>query len=1117
MFDPVTEELIAESPDLKNLNASELVGLLTSASVEIATARLLAENFETLPDELIAVRSKMSRLADVFEAQVALGVNPERLRSIAFVAGSARQIVDRIDRLILTGEGQSLLSEDCIGPDIASSLLFMASERFSDAAEVGRVIRATGEENALRRLLILTLGRLARGQYEDISSTEIEQVETASETSEALATDLLYREILRSLITFSKFSVGHLEPVALEEVHSTLQRVISLAGPLSESLEGVADTPIVALTTFPGPHHLASLLRIALGAVADNLLVSTPKPNGTDQGAWRDWIIREAKRWPLIWENHKAAIATGFLDVGSSMIMTTPTGTGKSTLSGLKIAATLASGKTVVYLAPTHALVSQVEFDLNERLSELAVAQSLDELTLDETVERLPDIAVMTPEKCFALLTFAPHLFQNVGLLVFDEFHLMSAVIDPTSPTGIRADRRSIDAMLCFLQFGQINESSDYLLLSAMISNGSELKDWLENRTGRPFVAFDHEWKPTRQLRGCVVYSNTDLSNITTQLNDGVTPEMLAIPYGLFSLDSNWLPQPDSSSALKPLSDSPIPLGVGGPNKTGFRWLTSNRNEVAAELAVKLAQHGIKVLVFCESINFTISTANKVNAQFSAIEPTLTADQSVLRETAIEEIGKVESIYDAGSKIAAVHHGELLPYERRLVESLFRSKESGLNVLVATSTLAQGLNLPCDAVILAGTDRLDPETDKRKNMQEHEILNALGRAGRAGHASTGLALVVPGNPVPCDLNTYVPRETVVTSMVLSSKDRCVPLVDPLCTLLDELEVEAFGSPVAEYLARKLTVSLKPNEDGITPFQNLTARSFGYFQKRSVDAVNADAWLNVRRQKLKHLLSDAEPETPATWQQELAAKTGASLRFVHKLEGALPSAPWPSVQAMDWAKWLLDQFDPEDEDFDAFFRPESLEKIFGRAYKNQKDHEAKRTVALAGIRELLSDWFDKKTLSELDATILDFIVKNEINVKKSTNSDGKAKFARRFSNRFASEISFVVSTFAQLVAEIELATAKDLAPMPGFLPQLVRFGFPTPYHLAVSRELSTTARIEVQKQYESISNYIEHDLSDDWDTVRTKVSNAMAISLFTDSSQDNLEVMEELFRQDSDSE
>jgi len=39
--------------------------------------------------------------------------------------------------------------------------------------------------------------------------------------------------------------------------------------------------------------------------------------------------------------NHRQAIATGFLDAGTSGILILPTGTGKTTLSELKIAATL--------------------------------------------------------------------------------------------------------------------------------------------------------------------------------------------------------------------------------------------------------------------------------------------------------------------------------------------------------------------------------------------------------------------------------------------------------------------------------------------------------------------------------------------------------------------------------------------------------------------------------------------------------------------------------------------------------------------------------------------------------------------------------------------------------
>ncbi|WP_264212024.1 hypothetical protein [Leisingera thetidis] len=145
--------------------------------------------------------------------------------------------------------------------------------------------------------------------------------------------------------------------------------------------------------------------------------------------------------------------------------------------------------------------------------------------------------------------------------------------------------------MLCFLQFGQINAEADYLLLSAMISNGTRLKDWLEEHTHGPVVAFDYEWKPTRQLRGCIVYSKTEYDALTAQVNDGDTQAPLAIPYGLFALDSNWLPEPTSSSALKALSDKSMPLAIGKSKKTTRRWLTSNRNKVAAEIAVKLEVH----------------------------------------------------------------------------------------------------------------------------------------------------------------------------------------------------------------------------------------------------------------------------------------------------------------------------------------------------------------------------------------------------------------------------------------------------------------------------------------------------------------------------------------------
>ena len=66
-----------------------------------------------------------------------------------------------------------------------------------------------------------------------------------------------------------------------------------------------------------------------------------------------------AERRPYLWQNHRQAIASGYLEPGTSAAISFPTGAGKSTLAELKIAAALLRGVKVVFLAPTLALVDQ--------------------------------------------------------------------------------------------------------------------------------------------------------------------------------------------------------------------------------------------------------------------------------------------------------------------------------------------------------------------------------------------------------------------------------------------------------------------------------------------------------------------------------------------------------------------------------------------------------------------------------------------------------------------------------------------------------------------------------------------------------------------------------------
>jgi hypothetical protein len=172
-------------------------------------------------------------------------------------------------------------------------------------------------------------------------------------------------------------------------------------------------------------------------------LTQLKPPGGADVVFWKKWLRHRAALAPFIWPNHREAIAKQFYESGKSAVVVLPTGAGKTTLSSLKIAGTLARKKKVVFLAPTHALVEQLTTDLQrmfpKELLGSVVSSDFDLLMLSDT--QLKEIEVMTPERCLAMLSFAPTAFDDVGLLVFDECHLLS-------PQSGKI-RRALDSMLC--------------------------------------------------------------------------------------------------------------------------------------------------------------------------------------------------------------------------------------------------------------------------------------------------------------------------------------------------------------------------------------------------------------------------------------------------------------------------------------------------------------------------------------------------------------------------------------------------------------------------------------------------------------------------------------------
>ena len=67
-----------------------------------------------------------------------------------------------------------------------------------------------------------------------------------------------------------------------------------------------------------------------------------------------------------------------------------------------------------------------------------------------------------------------------------------------------------------------------------------------------------------------------------------------------------------------------------------------------------------------------------------------------------------EMLIEALRHGAAFHNADLDRYERQAIERFFRAEQSKIRIICATSTLAMGMNLPVNTVIITDLEKPDP-------------------------------------------------------------------------------------------------------------------------------------------------------------------------------------------------------------------------------------------------------------------------------------------------------------------------------------------------------------------------------------------------------------------------
>ncbi|MBG3850980.1 DEAD/DEAH box helicase [Xanthomonas sp. WHRI 8391] len=401
----------------------------------------------------------------------------------------------------------------------------------------------------------------------------------------------------------------------------------------------------------------------------------------------------EIDLWPSQIESAARAV-----DQSDDLVVSLPTSAGKTRIAELCILRCLAGGKRVAFITPLRALSAQTEATLQRTFGPLGktisnLYGSIGVTAFDEDSIRKRDIVVATPEKLDFALRNDPSLLDDVGLLVFDEGHMI----------GLNEREVRYEVQIQRLLRRADASERRIVCLSAILPDGDQLDDfaaWL--RRDHPGGLIKNDWRPTRLRFGEVVWTSP-----TARLNLQVGEERPWVQRFLTgAAPPNWTP----------------------PKRRRLQLFPKNQRELCLATAWRLVDDGQTVLIFCPERRSVEPYADVIVDlhERGALRSLLDANPNVLN-TAIalgeEWLGSKNPIIKCLRLGVALHHGALPTAYRKEIERLLR--ENVLKVTISSPTLAQGLNLSATAVIMHSLHRAG------ELIEISEFKNVIGRAGRA--------------------------------------------------------------------------------------------------------------------------------------------------------------------------------------------------------------------------------------------------------------------------------------------------------------------------------------------------------------------------------------------------
>jgi superfamily II RNA helicase len=362
------------------------------------------------------------------------------------------------------------------------------------------------------------------------------------------------------------------------------------------------------------------------------------------------------------------------LEAGNSIVVSAPTGSGKTLIADYLIEMDVKRGLSIIYTAPIKALSNQKYKEFTELFGKDKVGL----LTGDITINQTAPILIMTTEIFRNMAITNDSSLDKVSYVVFDEIHYINDI-----------ERGHIwEESIIFAP-----EKMRFCCLSATIPNAVEFAEWIKSIKNHPVNVIHHD----------VRYVPLHKSFYTHDL--GIT--------GL--------------KEIKEIKDIPISRGRRRKGQKRKPIDPPNHLDLVREI-----QDKTPILFFCFSRMLCQRYGEELaKKQFFKHNPEITKFVREKLDDASPEIGRLQSAKILRRILPygiAFHHAGLIPQIKEIVEDLFGM--GLIKVLYATETFAVGINMPAKTVCFDALRKYDGFNFRILNSKEY--FQMAGRAGRRG-------------------------------------------------------------------------------------------------------------------------------------------------------------------------------------------------------------------------------------------------------------------------------------------------------------------------------------------------------------------------------------------------